>query len=649
MHRLSLLVVGLFASVALAQPSFPEPKTFPPDDATLKEIATKTAELKAAIEAIEKLPPKPKGKVEIGDVSIYLKAAEWIVRHKEWYSDKSGKQTLDVLATGLARAKAAKEGQSPWMEARGTPIARGYHSMVDQSVQPYSIQYPAVFDPKKKYRLDIVLHGRDGTLTEVKFLAAKEAAKADPKLDHFVLEVYGRGNNAYRWAGETDITEVISAVKSRLRIDQIVLRGFSMGGAGTWHYGLHHLSDFSVIGPGAGFTTTRGYIKNLKEPLPEYIDKCLHIYDAVDYAENAFGVPVVAYSGEKDPQKAAADNIEKILKDFKEPHTFKHLVAPGLEHQQPAAWMAKCDAQYREILAKEKNPLGRVRFVTYTSIYYKASAWLWVMGLDEQYAKAVIDAKIEKGVAIIETSNVRRVVLNCNFLFSELNATIRSVLIDGQKLDVKPDDLATFVKVDGKWSTPKGGFDPKKKVLEKKGSGSGPIDIAFMDSFVVVRPSAEPWHKGIADHTGVVESQFAALWDKHMRGKLPVGKYDNESTAVLFGDPASNPEIAKVLPGLPIQWTKDELVVNGVTYDSKTHYPALTYPDPDPRSLRHIVLNSGHTFKDADFRGTNALLYPRLGDWAVLKPKPTRDDPGAVEVVAAGIFDEFWQFKKEKK
>ena len=68
----------------------------------------------------------------------------------------------------------------------------------------------------------------------------------------------------------------------------------------------------------------------------DYQEKCLRIYDAVDYAENAFNVPVVAYSGEKDPQKAAADNIEAALKAFKEPLRFTHLVAPGLEHQHAA-------------------------------------------------------------------------------------------------------------------------------------------------------------------------------------------------------------------------------------------------------------------------------------------------------------------------
>ena len=55
----------------------------------------------------------------------------------------------------------------------------------------------------------------------------------------------------------------------------------------------------------------------------------------------------------------------------------------------------------------------------------------------------------------------------------------------------------------------------------------------------------------------------------------------------------------------------------------------------------------GHTFQEADLRGTNALLYPRLGDWAVIKPKPTAKDPAGYEVVAAGLFDSHWRFSKK--
>src|SRR5205814_1606710 len=212
---------------------------------------------------------------------------------------------LNVLDRGLARAKAAAEGKTPWREVRGKPVVRGYRSRVDGSVQPYSVVYPEGFDPAKQYRLDLVLHGRDATLTEVKFINARENAKAGKAPDYLVAEVYGRGNNAYRWAGETDVFEAMNAVRGPgpfpkpdpVDRKRVVLRGFSMGGAGTWHIGLHHPDRLCVIGPCAGFTTTHSYIGNLPKQLPDYQEKCLHIYDAVDYAENAFDVPVVAYSG----------------------------------------------------------------------------------------------------------------------------------------------------------------------------------------------------------------------------------------------------------------------------------------------------------------------------------------------------------------
>jgi len=113
---------------------------------------------------------------------------------------------------------------------------------------------------------------------------------------------------------------------------------------------------------------------------------------------------------------------------------------------------------------------------------------------------------------------------------------------------------------------------------------------------------------------------------------------------ILFGDPASNSLIAQILDALPLEWTKERIVLAGQTVSAAEHVPVLIYPSPlNPR--HYVVLNSGHTFHAADFRETNALLYPRLGDYALLKPAATEHDPLAVEVVTAGLFNDFWQVK----
>ncbi len=644
MLRLALLLA--LPAVALAQGPFPAPKTFPPDEATLAKIKGKTEELRKAIDAI------PPGKTHFTkpDVEVFHKAADWMLRHGEWYTDKTAQQTLDVLDAGLKRAAALKDGKAPWLDVKGKAVALGKPSGVDGSVQPCSLLFPADFDPtkhdpKKRYRLDIVLHGRDATLTEVKFLHAKEFAKAGKAPDHFVMEMYGRGNNAYRWAGENDVTshhEVAARFASVVQANTF-LRGFSMGGAGTWHIGLHHPDRFAAISPGAGFTTTRGYVGNLPKQLPDYIEKCLHIYDAVDYAENAFNVPVIAYSGEKDPQKAAADNIEKALKGFKEPHTFTHLIAPGLAHQQPAEWQKKIDDEFHALDGKKQLYPGRVRFVTHT-LTYPSCDWLEITGLDRHYERSVADVTWDGKRLTATTANVRSFTVETD----TKKYHPRETTVDGQTVALTPKSSSAwkFEKVDGKWVNAESRryWPPTKRPLQ-----AGPIDDAFRKSFAVVPPSGDPWHDGPAAFTAARREQFAALWDKWFRGKMPTVSADKadkqDGSLVLFGDPQSNPLIAKFLPKLPIKWTKDELVMNGVKYDAKTHVPVLIYPHP--KGGNYVVINSGHTFGEADLRGTNALLYPRLGDWAVLKPTPTKDNPAAFEVVAAGLFDEFWQFPKK--
>ncbi len=653
MARLLLLTIlsgclaAMIAPQTWGQQKFDPPGTKPPPEETIQAIRAKMALLNTELEALRKKDIPDDILVEI---EVYHRAAEMMLLHREFYHKDSAAWTLDTLDRGIARAKSVTKAAAPWLaQPSGKVVLRGYRSRIDGTAQPYAVTYPHGFseDPAKKWRLDVVLHGRDSSLTEVKFLNANNGTRKVPaKQDYVQLDIFGRGNNAYRWAGETDVLEAIEHFLStettwgcRKSIDprRVVLRGFSMGGAGAWHLGLHHPDKWCVIGPGAGFTTTHGYVK-FPQPLPAYQEACLKIYDAIDYAENAASVPIVAYSGEKDAQKAAADNIEARLKKLGIPMT--HLVAPDLAHTFPAAWFDKANQLYSKHAATGRiaNP-DKVSFVTYTTKYPSCDG-IEIVGLEKHYTKAsVLSEWTDKGI-VATTANVQALKFD---LRPRMKSETANVVIDGQSLQVKVNTgIVTLSKVKGAWRA-----DPLPAGLRKAHGLQGPIDDAFTEGFLCVRGTGRPWHDATRKFADARLAQFQADWSKHFRGTLPI-KNDADVTKddiarkhlVLFGDPSSNSQLSKALEGLPLSWTKETITFAGKQHAAREHVPMLVYPNPlNPR--RYVVLNTGHTFPSDDYAKTNALLFPRLGDYAILRIDAKNGEP-----VVAGLFNEQWQIEK---
>src|SRR5262249_27371868 len=127
---------------------------------------------------------------------------------------------------------------------------------------------------------------------------------------------------------------------------------------------------------------------------------------------------------------------------------------------------------------------------------------------------------------------------------------------------------ADFRKMDGRWIEVK---SPDDSTLRKRHGLQGPIDDAFMDSFLIVRPTGKPQHDavgkwGTAEMKGAIEH-----WRRQFRGEA-CAKNDDAITAedianhnlVLWGDPRSNQVLAKIADKLPICWDAEGSVqVNG--------------------------------------------------------------------------------------
>ena len=629
-------------------------ENYRPTEAERSEIDSRVAELSRAMEGLRgKVGEGAGGRDAIADVEICRKAAAWVVRFGEFREAKDVARTLKVLARGLERAKALNEGRAPWAEAAGG-VVRGYRSKVDGSVQPYAVIVPAGQGPDDRLRLDVVLHGRDAKLTEVRFFDAHDAKPAPADLPGLVLHVFGRTNNAYRWAGEADVLEAIDAVKRNYRVDdrRVVLRGFSMGGAGAWHLGLHEPSRWSSVEAGAGFTETIRYAK-LGDP-SEVVRKGLRIYDAVDYAVNAFGVSIVGYGGENDPQIQASKNVEAALValgvpmkseglvTFAQGPDFLRVVGKGMGHAVDKESAGLMKGFHDERAAKGSAPDPRkIRFATYT-LRYNRVGWLTIQRLEEHYRRATLEAEVVGDSAVVRTDNVAAIAVARN-----VGETVK---LDGQEFPLR--EAARGLLPDVYFRKGLKGWElldhDQSLAIEENARGEkhpalqGPIDDAFAGPFLCVRGTGTPANPKVQAWADARLARFADDWARYLRGDLRI-KDDKDVTdqdveenhLILFGDPGSNRLIARVLPALPLEWTSGEVTLAG-PFPAADHAPVLINANPLNR-LRYVVINSGHTFGAKEFNGTNALLYPHLGDYAVIKIGPPD------EVKAGGYFDERWK------
>lgn len=657
----TLALVGCGAGQALAQPTFKAPQRYQPTAEETKEITTRLAALTKALAAI------PQGEASsrdrFADVAVYQKAADWTLRLNEFFTKKDVAATLKVIDRGLERARQLAEGRHPWTETPGSSI-RGYVSKVDGSVQPFAVIVPPELAQgtdraQGRVRLDVVLHGRGATLNEVNFIQAHDGKPTPPGAEvpgAVVLHVFGRTNNAYRWAGETDVFEAIAAVKRAFPIDdrRVVLRGFSMGGAGAWHLGLHHPSLWSSVEAGAGFSETKNYAKLKNTPDDQL--KALRIYDAVDYAANAFNVPMVGYGGENDPQRQASINIEEALKalgySFKtedlitrgEGIDFLRVVGAKVEHKvDPVS--AKILKAFHDDHAKAGANLNpkQIRFVTYT-LKYNQAGWITVEQLEEHYRRATVEAEIQGQQAVVTKIENVAVLGVERHVAESIRLGSQVFPLEGAVQGLLP---YVYFRRDGEqWKTLD--YDASRQFQENAERGKrhnlqGPIDDAFTGPFLCVRGTGKPWNPHVQRWADARLAQFANDWRQWMRGEVRI-KNDTDVTPedietqhlVLFGDPGSNSVLANLLPRLPLGWTQDEVNLAG-PHRADGHAPVLIAPNPlNPH--RYVVVNSGHTFGAKEFRGTNALLFPHLGDYAVI-----RVDGEGGDTKTSGFFDESWK------
>ena len=591
------------------------------------------------------------------DVQIFHNAVRYALAYNEFFKPEEVTIAKSQIKQGLERARALREGKAPWTTQTGL-VVRGYVSDIDGSVQPYGLLVPATYQQSLpfQYRLDVWFHGRHETLSEVNFIndRQKNPGQFAPP-NAFVLHPYGRYCNANKFAGEADLFEALAHVRRHYPIDEnrVSIRGFSMGGAAAWHIAAHHAGMWAAAAPGAGFAETPEYLKLNRDDAPWYEQKLWHLYNATDYAANLLNLPTVAYSGELDRQKQAADAMARELK--LEGVDLTHIIGPKTEHKYHPDSIKEIDRRIDSIVARGRDPLPReVSFTTWT-LRYNKMLWVTIDALGEHWERARVDAEITTTVQI-KTRNVTALTLEMPSGLYPLDHTRKPVVtIDDQRVEATP------VSSDRSWTVHFHNNGDRWSLVETVDDGGltkrhglqGPIDDAFMSSFVMVRPTGKAMNQKIEAWVASEQTRAVEQWRAIFRGEARV-KDDAEITSediarsnlILWGDPASNKIIAKIIDLLPIRWDAQSVKAGDQIFAANQHAPILIYPNPlNPK--RYIVINSGFTFRESH-HSSNARQTPKLPDWAVidLSAPPSTSAPG--RIAAAGFFGERWELQENR-
>ena len=241
----------------------------------------------------------------------------------------------------------------------------------------------------------------------------------------------------------------------------------------------------------------------------------------------------------------------------------------------------------------------KVRFTTWT-LRYNRSFWVQVDGLEQHWEQARVDADLfgrdGLGPEVI-TKNVSALTLTMppGHYPPELD-TKPSMTIDGEKVDAAGalsdrSWTAHFRKVDSHWQPVDSDDDG---TLRKRHGLQGPIDDAFMDSFLMVRPTGPALNEKVGKWADAEMRHAVDHWRRQFRGEARI-KDDKDVTEadiaahnlVLWGDPSSNSVLAKIAGKLPVQWDKDVVRFGSESFRRRPSRAGLDLSQSlEPQALR---------------------------------------------------------------
>ena len=230
---------------------------------------------------------------------------------KAWTEgDKDIVATLRVEVSG---AKLAWQQQvSLPVVAADVPYRQTFRSPVDRSIQYYGVRPPKDYAASKSYGLALSLHGAG-----VQGLGQAQSYGAKDWL--YIVAPTNRRPVGFDWEewGHLNGLSALDDAIARFGIDitRLYVTGHSMGGHGTWQFGVHHAGRFAVVGPSAGWDSFYTYGGSAK-PKGPFARARAHS-DTSKYMQNLANRGVYVIHGTADDNVPWSEGLAMHLKATK--------------------------------------------------------------------------------------------------------------------------------------------------------------------------------------------------------------------------------------------------------------------------------------------------------------------------------------------
>ncbi|TNE50307.1 MAG: hypothetical protein EP343_08680 [Deltaproteobacteria bacterium] len=486
-------------------------------------------------------------------------------------------------------------------------------SEMDGSCQFDGVLPPKDFDPQKKYGLILSLHGAGvNALGQVRSYSQKDWA--------YVVAPTNRRPFGFDWElyGRLDGLEALAFAKKTYNIDptKVYVTGHSMGGHGTWQFGVLFPGYFALVGPSAGWSSFYSYTGY---PKPTSIfARSQASSETNNYLSNIAKRAVYIIHGDKDdnvPVREGRTMFELSKKVTNDAHYHEE---PDVKHwwnkkDTPGTDCVDWGPMMEMVQKRSLDPYDLdFKFRTPGAFVSPKHSYVMMLHAASPMEDSTFESKSSGDTVTLTTTNVGAMTL------------------DGKALQ---DKGVKTIKVDGKDYTVDGKPIPIGPQDGKRPGVHGPFWKALAQPYCYIYPDQD--NEAYTQYANYMVSNWNFIGNGHVGCMLPLSKVTDELRSkynmIYLGIPLS--QLKAKVSGF--DWTGQEVKVDGKSYNNVAM--AVTFPENGRLSAALFATKGREYLLYRIPVYTSRFAIPDFFVWT---------DRG---YVTAGFFDAKWQFEAKYK